>query len=501
MTEEAMNLFKEESIPQILPILPLMSTLVFPHSVATLSVGFPKNLKLIQDNSSPDSIIGLALVKSAEPEKIRPENLSQIGTAGKIIRTFTLPDGSLQVTLQGLKRIRIEEFSQTKPYFIAKIKVLEEKKQENFEIGSLVNQTLDLTAALLELEPRYPQEFYHIFSLHLTDASRFADTVASSLHLDLNSKQVILESLDIKDRLKKLLSLLEQEIEKANLMKEILTQAQVGLEKSQKEALLRQELREIKRQLGEEDIYEKEIEGLKEKIAVSNLPTEIKTKAYLETERLKLLSPASAEFNLIVDHLDWVLGLPWFSYPTPVPDLKLVQKTLDEEFYGLEKTKEKILEFFSVHLLGPRVHPPPLCFIGPSGTGKTSMGKVLAKTLGRKFIRFSISGIKDAAEIKGQRNVHPAAEPGKIIKSIREAQTTTPLIMIEDIDLLKQESILGGITSALEEILDPKLNSKFLDRYLGIPFSLRGVFFVTSATSVENIPENLADLLLSLIHI
>src|SRR5574341_2219886 len=277
MPEEAVSLFKEESIPQILPILPLMSTVVFPYCVATLSVGFPKNLKLIQDNSSPESIIGLALAKTEEMEKIRPENLSQIGTAGKIIRTFTLPDGSLQVTLQGLKRIRIEEFSQTKPYFIAKIKVLEEKKVDNFEINSLVNQTLDLTAALLELEPRYPQEFYHIFSLHLKDPARFADTVAFSLHLDLNSKQGILESLDIKDRLKKLSSLLEQEIEKAHLAKELEVKAKVSLDESQRETLLRQQLREIKKELGEEEIQEKEIETLKERIATSHLPTEIKT--------------------------------------------------------------------------------------------------------------------------------------------------------------------------------------------------------------------------------
>ncbi len=495
MKEEDISLFKEENIPQILPILPLMSTVVFPQSVATLSVGFPKNLKLIQDNSSSDSIIGLALAKSAEPEKIRPENLSQIGTAGKIIRTFTLPDGSLQVTLQGLKRIRIEEFSQTKPYFIAQIKVLEEKREENFEINSLVNQSLDLTAALLELEPRYPQEFYHIFSLHLKDASRFADTVASSLHLDLSSKQTILEALEIKERLKKLISLLEQEIEKAQLAQELQVKAKISLEEGQRETLLRQELREIKKELGEEEIQEKEIESLKERIATSHLPTEIKTQAYLESERLKVLTPASVEFGMIINHLDWILSLPWFAYPSPQPDLKVIETTLEEEFYGLEKTKEKILDYLSIHLLQKNQALPPLCFLGPRGVGKTALGAALAKVMGRKFANFSIAGVKEAWELAGQKYLIPGAEPGKIIKTLRELDSPNPLIMIEDIDQLKHESILGGPTSALIEILNHHLNSKFLDRYLGIPFDLSQVFFITTALLEENIPDNLADLL------
>lgn len=493
--EEAFSLFKEENIPQILPILPLMSTVVFPHTVATLPVGFQKNLKLIQDNSEPDTVIGLALAKNADIEKISPETLSKIGVAAKIVRTLTLPDGTLQVTLQGLKRIKIEEFSQTKPYFIARVKVLEEKKQDSFEINSLVGQALDLTAALLELEPRYPKEFYHIFSLHSKDPSRFADTVASSLHLDLNSKQMILETLDIKERLKRLISLIEQEIEKASLTKEMAVKARISLDESQRETLLRQQLREIKKELGEEEIQEREIETLKEKIATSNLPNEIKTQAYLETERLKLLTPASVEFSMIVNHLDWVLSLPWFSYPAPPADLKVIETTLNEEFYGLEKTKEKILDYLSVHLLQQKKGLPPLCFLGPRGVGKTAMGAVLARAMGRKFVNFSIAGVKDATELVGQKYLIPGAETGKIIKTLREVETPNPLIMIEDIDQLKHESILGGPTSALIEFLDPNLNSKFLDRYLGIPFDLSKVFFITTALIEENIPDNLADLL------
>jgi len=488
MEEKEMNQMPD--IPEELPILPLRETVVYPQMLIPLVVGREKSIKLVEDALASNKIIGMCMQKTPVEEPT-PDDIHKVGTVGIIVRSLRFPDNTLRLFVQGLQRIRIIEFTQTEPYFKAKVEVIEERVEKTVEIEGLMRNLLNLFQKMASLIPQFPEELI-INAMNIQEPGKLADFIAFNTNLNINEKQEILETIDIKERLQKVTYYLTRELEILEIANKIQNEVKNEIEKSQKEYFLRQQMKAIQKELGEIDPREMEINELRQKLQEAKLPPEAMKEAERELERLALMPPGSAEYTVTRTYLDWLISLPWAKSTEDNLDIKRAEEILNEDHYDLEKVKERILEYLAVRKLKSDMKGPILCFVGPPGVGKTSLGKSIARALGRKFVRISLGGIRDEAEIRGHRRTYVGALPGRIIQGMRKAESNNPVFMLDEIDKLGAD-FRGDPSAALLEVLDPEQNNSFVDNYLGVPFDLSKVMFIATANVLYTIPPALLD--------
>jgi ATP-dependent Lon protease len=494
-----MNLIKEnkktaEDIKKIgeeLSIIPIKGTVVFPYLIVPLIVTDQKHARLIDETLMEGKIIGLFAQKSAQTEHAKAEDIYQVGTAASILKMLRFPDGSVRFLIQGLSRVKVKNFIKTEPHLVARIEVIEEKTEKSVEVEALIRNVLDLLKKVVDLAP-YLSEELQITAINTDDPSRLADLIASNLNISVVQKQELLETFDTKERLRKVLYHINREVEVLELSRRIQSQAASELGKTQKEYILREQLKAIQKELGEGDERTAELDEFKKKIKVAKMPPEALDAAQKELDRLSKMHPAAAEYTVSRTYLDWLVTLPWSKGTEDVLDIKKAKKILDEDHYNLEKVKERILEYLAVRKLKQDMKGPILCFVGPPGVGKTSLGISIARAMGRKFNRISLGGMHDEAEIRGHRRTYIGALPGRIIQGIRRAGFNNPVFMLDEVDKIGQD-FRGDPASALLEVLDPEQNNTFSDHYLDVPFDLSKVMFITTANVLDPIPRVLRD--------
>ncbi|MEW6051275.1 MAG: endopeptidase La [Candidatus Zixiibacteriota bacterium] len=473
-----------------IPILPLRGTIVYPFLVVPLMIQQVDQTKLVDEALMRGSRIGLFLQKDAKKENPGPDDLYLVGTAGNILKMLRFPDGTVRFLIQGLSRIRIKRFVATTPYLTADIEELSETVHETVKLEALQRNLLERVKTLVDLAPYLTEEF-HVTAINQDTPSKLTDFVASSLNMSIEQKQEILEELDVHKRMHMLYQAINREIEVLELSQKIQAQAASELGKSQRDYILREQLKAIKRELGDGD-DKGEIEEFEKKIKAAGMPEVAEQAAYKELDRLSHMTPSSAEYTVSRTYLDWLVTLPWKKSTKDILDIKKAQKILDEDHYDLEKVKERILEHLSVRKLKSDIKGPILCFVGPPGVGKTSLGKSIARAMGREFARVSLGGMRDEAEIRGHRRTYIGSMPGRIIQSIKRCGSNNPIIMLDEVDKLGSD-FRGDPASALLEVLDPEQNDTFTDHYLDLPFDLSRVMFITTANWLEPIPPVLLD--------
>jgi ATP-dependent Lon protease len=478
-------------IPEVLPVLPLRGIVIFPSQIHPFLVSRASSLKLIDDVGQNSRIIGLAAQKNPEEENPAPEGLFHRGTAVRILKMLKYPDQSVRVLVQGLARLELREFIQREPYFVAKVERLSEALAPDREAEALQANLVSQFSKFVSLVPYLPDEL-QVMAMQVRDPARLTDLVASYLKIAVEELQDLLATLDVRQRLEKLIIILSREIELLELGHKIQSQVQTELNKNQREYYLRQQLKAIQKELGEADGRTSEIEDLEKKIEAAKMPEDARKAADKELERLRMIPPESAEHTVVRTYLDWLTGLPWSVATDDNLDIKHARAVLDEDHYDLEKVKERILEFLAVRKLKQDTKGPILCFVGPPGTGKTSLGRSIARALGRKFVRLSLGGIRDEAEIRGHRRTYIGSLPGRIIQGLRNAGSNNPLFILDEVDKLGAD-FRGDPASALLEVLDPEQNNTFVDHYLDVPFDLSRVLFLTTANMLDTIPHALRD--------
>jgi ATP-dependent Lon protease len=479
-------------IPSVLPVLPLKETLIFPQSVSPLAIGQERSVKLVDDVVSGEQRV-LALVTSKNDEVDQPgwDDLYEIGTAAVVHKMIRVPDGSLRILVQGIGRIRLERPVQEEPYLIGEFTEVADVVEETPELEALLRSVQNEFGRLISLVPYLPAEL-ELAAANVDDPSALSHLVASTLRLKTEEKQHLLEEPDVSVRLRELLGILGRELEVVELGTKIQSQVQSEMEKGQREFFLRQQLKAIQDELGEGDDQQAELNELREQIEAKSLPEDAKKAADRELGRLEKLPPAAAEYGVIRTYLDWILSLPWTESTEDNLDLEHAREILDEDHYDLEKVKERILEYLAVSKLKNDLSGPILCFVGPPGVGKTSLGQSIARTLGRKFQRISVGGVRDEAEIRGHRRTYIGAMPGTIIRSLRDAESRNPVLLIDEIDKMGAD-FRGDPASAMLEVLDPEQNKNFRDHYLDLPYDLSKVLFICTANQLETIPGPLLD--------
>ncbi|OFW56364.1 MAG: endopeptidase La [Candidatus Solincola sediminis] len=480
----------EPYIPDELPVLPLKDTVIYPHIIVPLLITEEYLVKLIDDALSADRMV-VAVATKEEVDRPAPGQIYDIGTAAAIIRMLKLPDGSMQLFMQGIQRVHILEFIQEDPYLKAKLEKVKEVLEPSVEIEGLARNVLNLFKNMVTLAPYLPNEIF-IAAMNITDPNNLADFIASNINISIQEKQELLEALDVKDRLEKLTVFLNKELEILEIGSKIQSQVQTELSKSQREYVLREQMKAIQKELGEEDERTMEINEFREKIDKSGMPEEARKEAERELDRLTRMPAAAAEYTVSRTYLEWLTSLPWKESTPDNLEIDQAQETLDNDHYDLEKIKDRILEYLAVRKLNPAMKGPILCFVGPPGVGKTSLGQSIAHALGRKFVRMSLGGIHDEAEIRGHRRTYIGALPGRIIQGIRKAGTNNPVFMLDEVDKIGMD-FRGDPSSALLEVLDPEQNFSFSDNYLDVPFDLSPVMFITTANTAITIPPALLD--------
>ncbi len=478
-------------IPEVLPVLPLRGIVIFPSQVHPFLVSRPSSLKLIEDLGHGARIIGLAAQKNPEDEQPAPDALYRYGTAVRVLKMLRYPDQSVRVLVQGLARIELGEFTQVEPYFIANVRRLTDVVPEDKEIDALQAHLVSQFSKFVSLVPYLPDEL-QVMAMKVKEPARLADMVASYLKIAIEEAQDLLATLDVRLRLEKLIAILSREIELLELGHKIQSQVQTELNKNQREYYLRQQMKAIQKELGEADGRSSEVDELARKIEEAKMPADARKAADKELERLRMIPPESAEHTVVRTYLDWLVALPWSVSTDDNLDIRHARAILDEDHYDLEKVKERILEFLAVRKLKNDTKGPILCFVGPPGTGKTSLGRSIARALGRKFVRISLGGIRDEAEIRGHRRTYIGSLPGRIIQGLRNAGSNNPLFILDEVDKLGMD-FRGDPASALLEVLDPEQNNTFVDHYLDVPFDLSKVLFLTTANILDPIPPALRD--------
>lgn len=480
-------------VPEVLPLMAIRDMVLFPSMVVPLFVGRPKSLQAIEEARSKDNLIVLVTQKNSRLENPKEKDLYPVGTIALILKTINLTENRKKVIVQVLTRVEIKEFIKTEPYFEVRIEPCREREPEVItpEIEALMRSVKENTEKLLNLKGLLNPEISHVIQ-SVEEPGRLADLVTAYLKLKVSTAQDLLETLDGVERLKKISKILLQEIEITTLQNKIQSEAQEEMGRSQREYFLRQQLRAIKRELGEEEDIESEIEELKKKIKKAKMPKKVEEEALRQLKRLELMHPESAEAAVIRNYLEWLIELPWSKSTKDNLDLKHVKKILDEDHYDLEKIKERLLEFLAVKKINPKAKGAIICFVGPPGVGKTSLGKSIARALGRKFVRVALGGVRDEAEIRGHRRTYVGALPGRIIQGIKQAGVNNPVFLLDEIDKLCI-SFQGDPAAALLEVLDPEQNKEFVDHYLDVPFDLSNVLFIATANMVEPIPRVLLD--------
>ena len=478
-------------IPDELPIVPLRGTVLFPDLILPIMVGRKKSVKLIDDAMDSDRIIGVITQKRSEIEDPKETDLYSVGVAALILRMIRELDGSQRVIVQGVSRIKVKEYIQREPYFKARSEVLDEGLAQGVEIEALMMNLKNLFQRAVELAPYLTNELGTMVS-NIKSPSILADLIASNLNISTTEKQGILETFDIRERLTKVHLFLNKEVQVLELGNKIQSQVKEDMDRTQREYYLREQLKAIKKELGELDEHSTEIKELKEKIKKAKMPPEALAVAEKELDRLAKIPPASAEYTVARTYLDWLAELPWSETTEDNLDIDNAQKTLDEDHYDLEKVKKRILEYLAVRKLKADMKGPILCFVGPPGVGKTSLGRSIARTMGRKFIRISLGGVRDEAEIRGHRRTYVGALPGRIIQGIKKAGSNNPIFMLDEVDKIGMD-FRGDPSSALLEVLDPEQNFSFSDHYIDVNFDLSKVMFITTANVLDPVPPALRD--------
>ena len=478
---------EEKSETKELPIIP-SDAVLFPHMVMPFMVHEPGLLKLIDDALSGDRMVAVIAIKEPQAEE---KELSDVGTAAVILKATRIEPDQVRVVVQGVSRIELLEVVSREPYLVGRVQVLEDYLTHDMEVEALVASIRQLFAKVLEFSPQLPGELKTV-AFNIEEPGALADMIVSHLNVSLKEKQELLEILDIKERLKKLHQLLLKQVEILELGQKIQAEVRGRMEKAQREYYLREQLKVIRKELGEAEGIEAEVEELREKLARKALPDYVRKEAEKELARLARLHPTSAEYTVIRNYLDWILELPWCESTEERIDLKEARRILDEDHYDLEKVKKRILEYLAVRKLKPDMKGPILCFVGPPGVGKTSLGRSIAKALGRKFLRISLGGVRDEAEIRGHRRTYVGAMPGRIIQGLRRVGVNNPVFMLDEIDKLGTD-FRGDPAAALLEVLDPEQNQNFSDHYLEIPFDLSKIIFIATANMLDTIPTPLLD--------
>lgn len=476
---------------RIYPVLPLRNVVVFPNTVLPIFVGRRKSLLSLEESLKKDKLIVLITQKREEDEEPNVENLFEIGTLAQILQSVKLPDGSERVIVEAIKRIKIISYTKKDPFLEAEVEEIDEKFEKSPKLEALTRVTLDLYSDYVKLSKKIPIDTLTTIQ-DIDNPSRFADIVASNIIVPLNDKQKLLEILDVKERIEYLIKILSKEVELLKISSEIEEQVKSQVDKTQREYFLREQLKAIKKELGETEEYGEEVEEYREKIKKRNLPQYVLDKFDEELKKLSKMPPMAMEASVIRTYLDWILDLPWDIETKDEIDIKKAKKILDEDHYGLTDIKERIIEYLAVRRLTRKPKSPILCFIGPPGVGKTSLGKSIARALGRKFVHISLGGIRDEAEIRGHRRTYVGALPGRIIQGIKEANSKNPVFLLDEIDKVGVD-FRGDPSAALLEALDPDQNSHFSDHFIEIPFDLSDVLFITTGNVTHTIPPALLD--------
>jgi len=490
--EQSSMKFDAEKVPEILPILPLYDAALFPKMVLPLVVLQGESVQLVDEAMAKDRVIGLVVSKKPEDKSTSDrEDLAKMGTSALILKMAKTQDNRTQLLVQGLSRFRIKTFKDGKPYLIAHVEPIKDIEKKDNETEALMSNLISQFERIVELSPGLPPEIGQMAKT-IQEAGTLADMIASTINSKPDEKQIVLEIEDIKERLKEVTRLVNHQLEILELGNKIQSQVKGDMDKSQREYYLRQQLKAIKEELGEKDESTVEIDEYRAKIEEKNLPDEARKEAERELDRLSRMHPSSAEYTVASTYLDWVTSLPWHDSTQDNLDIKKARKILDDDHFGLEKPKRRIIEYLAVRKLKPESKGPILCFTGPPGTGKTSLGQSIARALGRKFHRISLGGVRDEAEIRGHRRTYVGALPGRIIQGLRRAESNNPVFMLDEIDKVGSD-FRGDPSSALLEVLDPEQNFSFSDHYLDVPFDLSKVMFITTANILDPIPPALRD--------
>jgi ATP-dependent Lon protease len=493
-TEDVSTIEHPPSIPSELPILPLRDTVLFPNSFMPLAVARESSVRLIDEAIGNGKLIAVFTQRDPSVEEPQQDDLFTVGTATHIHKMFKLPDGSLRLIVQGLARVSMQEMLATQPYLRARVDAAAEDTHETdkLEVDALARNIRTSFQQVVSLSPLLSDDLQTL-AMNITEPGRLADFIASSLStINTAVKQEILETLDIRARMDNLNRILIKELEVLELGSKIQSQVQSEVGKNQREYFLREQMKAIQKELGEGDEQTKEAEELAEKVEAAGMPEPVKKEALRELDRLSKMPPAAAEYTVSRTYLDWLVALPWAKRTEEVINLPHTKEVLDADHSGLEKVKDRILEYLAVRKLNPDVKGPILCFVGPPGVGKTSLARSIAESLGRKFVRVSLGGMRDEAEIRGHRRTYIGALPGQIVQGLRRAESKNPVFILDEIDKLGSD-FRGDPSSALLEVLDPEQNNTFRDHYLDVPFDLSEVLFITTANVLDPIPPPLRD--------
>ncbi|MFM8527680.1 MAG: endopeptidase La [bacterium] len=478
-------------LPDALPVLPLRETVTYPDQLTPLAVGQERSIKLIDDVLSGNRMLAMVASRDPENDPPGPPDLFPVGVAGTIARMLKVPDGTLRILVQGGERIQVGPYVSEKPYLVAKVEALPDQMEETQELQALTRNVQNTFSEIIEQIPYLPEEL-QLAVTNMDEPSALAHLIAGALRIPIEEKQQLLEERDVSKRLHALSKLLARELEVVKIGSKIQSDVESEIGKGQREFFLRQQLKAIQDELGEGDEQQVEARELHEKIEQAELPEEARKQADRELARLEKLPPAAAEYGVIRSYLEWLIELPWNEETTDDLDLGNARKVLNRDHYDLEEIKERILEYLAVRKLNPDSPGPILCFVGPPGVGKTSLGQSIAKALGREFERISVGGVRDEAEIRGHRRTYIGAMPGTIIRALRDAGTKNPVFMIDEIDKMGAD-FRGDPASAMLEVLDPAQNSTFRDHYLDLPFDLSDVMFIATANVLDPIPHALLD--------
>jgi len=480
-----------DEIPSELPILPVRNTVLYPSMVLPLMVARSQSVRLIDTVINGDRVLGVVAQRDPAKEDPGEDDIYRIGCVGTILKMLKFPDNSIRVLVRGLRRIRVKRIIGKEPFFTARIETLEETNASGLKVEALVKGIRENFSRLVEASPVLPREI-QVAAQNIDQPAMLADFVATNINLKLEDMQQVLEELDVTRRLELVARLLGREIQVLELGSKIQDEIKNQIDQSQREYYLRQQMKAIKKELGEDDSASREIEEFEKRIAEAGMPDEVRKEAEKELSRLSRMHPESAEYIVSRTYLDWLCELPWSKSTEDNLDINGARRVLDEDHYALEKPKERILEYLAVRKLKKDMKGPILCFVGPPGVGKTSLGRSIARAIGRKFERLSLGGVRDEAEIRGHRRTYVGALPGRIIRTMRKVGSNNPLIMLDEVDKLGAD-FRGDPTSALLEVLDPEQNFSFTDHYLDLPFDLSKVMFITTANLLDPIPAPLRD--------
>ncbi|MBA2256092.1 MAG: endopeptidase La, partial [Thermoleophilaceae bacterium] len=477
--------------PSTLPVLPLKDSVPFPDMLTPLAIGQERSVRLVNDVLGGNRMLVMAASRDAELDEPGPDQLYGVGVIGNVARMMKVPDGTLRILVQGGQRVRIDGYTATDPYLVASITEEPDVATASTELEGLARNVQSTFTTIIEQVPYLPEEL-QLAVANVDEPAELAHMIAGALRIKTEERQELLEERDVARRLRRLSELLARELELISIGSKIQSQVQSEMEKGQREYFLRQQMKAIQEELGEVDDQQAEVEELRERIDAAELPEHARKQADRELRRFERLPPQSAEHGVIRNYLEWIVDLPWSRSTDDDLDLKKARRVLDRDHYDIDKVKERILEFLAVQKLNPDSGPSILCFVGPPGVGKTSLGKSIAAATGRSFERMSVGGVRDESEIRGHRRTYVGAMPGTIIRALRDAESNNPVVMIDEIDKMGAD-FRGDPSSAMLEVLDPEQNTSFRDHYLDLPFDLSRVMFITTANQLDPIPAPLRD--------